>query len=215
MFCKKAKEMILLSTPRHLRNCESQPSKVSKHKLLLRTGIVCVLLTAYLTVIGMSAHAFFSFRLYADGNVIGAARFAVTVSVTDEEGAVPPVVQTNGITNTLTLLPGKTYTVTLSPDGTAQTGFCIITAKNCVDKYHTQPLQVYESATDFVFYLSVTEAEVIAHWGSADSYPLYTSDDAREAGYIRAGETVTLTVTATTSAPSETTASASTKADEV
>ncbi|MBQ2780481.1 MAG: hypothetical protein IJF42_02860 [Clostridia bacterium] len=183
--------------------------------MLLRTGIVCVLLTAYLTVIGMSAHAFFSFRLYADGNVIGAARFAVTVSVTDEEGAVPPVVQTNGITNTLTLLPGKTYTVTLSPDGTAQTGFCIITAKNCVDKYHTQPLQVYESATDFVFYLSVTEAEVIAHWGSADSYPLYTSDDAREAGYIRAGETVTLTVTATTSAPSETTASASTKADEV
>ena len=209
--------MILLSTPRHLHSCRSQRSEAGKRKLLLQTGVVFVLLTAYLAVTGLSAHAFFSYYLYSHGNIIGAARFAVTVSVTDEEGAVPPVVQTNGITHTLTLLPEKTYTVTLSAEGTAQTGFCIITAKNCADRYHTQPLQVHESATDFVFYLSVTETtevDVIAHWGSADSYPLYTSDDVREAGYIRAGEAVTLTVTATTSAPSETTASASTKADE-
>ena len=193
--------MILLRTPRRLCSCGCQERKISKGKLLWQTGITLVLLVAYLTTIGISAHAFFSYHLYSRGNIISAARFAVTVSAEDESGVMPTIVSTDSITHTLTLSPQKLYAVTLRTEGTAQTGFCIITASNSENRYHTQLLQEHDDEGGFVFYLSVTEetqVDIVAHWGDVANYPLCASDHAREIGCIQAGESVLFTVTTPT-----------------
>ncbi len=195
-------------SPRHLCDREKKEGKEKTQTPFLHIVAVFVLTAVFLTTLGLSAHALFSYSLQTKVGVIGAGNFFVEVSAAEKGSDVLPALQMDGTMHTLTLYPNRTYTIVLSAsDSTAQTGFCIITADGCDKRYHTRALQPQDQqAATLAFDLSVTrstEVQIIAHWGSVESYSLYEDDTERAGACIKDGQKITLSIDATaeTSAP--------------
>ncbi len=169
--------------------------RVSDKAMLARVVLTSVIMIVCLVAMSTSAYAFFSCDITSGSNHIEAADFSLNISIIGDSGS-DEVVKTNVQTYTTTLKADVTYTVNISRAGTAQTGFCIISAANAVEPlpYHTCQLGVDDSDSNggsdaFLFHLSVTEDTTVsfsAHWGTSSHYPDFAnrSDEDKDKLYI-------------------------------
>lgn len=177
--------------------------KIKDNVMLIRTIVTAVTMILCLAVMSFTAYAYFSYNVTSASNRIQAAHFSakVTVNVTEGENNIPVIPQKEKPAYTAELEAGKTYFVTLSyGDSTASTGFCVITAKNCLVTYHTQQLWKTpgEGKTQSVtFSLTVsktTTVEILSCWGTSCYYDAYCNGTLGSAPYILDGKSVSITV---------------------
>lgn len=163
--------------------------KIRDKVMLIRTAITTIVMIVCLAAMSLTAYAYFSYNVTSGSNIIKAADFDVTVSVT---------VTSNETSNTIDAnedgtysLPSGTYFVSLTKAGTAKTGFCIVdTAIGDIKAtYHTQQIGVdgEDERPTLTFTLDLTEisgttvVKFTPHWGTShyygyenlDSNPLY------------------------------------------
>ena len=92
--------------------------------------------------------------------------------------------------------------MTIEKAGTANTGFCVITASNCqVENYHTQQLGEDANSNNpkdsITFTLTVTNTTVVefyAHWGTSSCYGYTGYPNNNNDRYILDGETVVIPI---------------------
>lgn len=162
--------------------------------MLVRTAITVVIMIACLAAMSITAYAYFSYNVTSGSNIIKAANFeaSVSISITENDSSTAvEVTKQNNASYTADLKAGKTYTITLdeSEDSTAKTGFCILSAIGCPDIYHSQQIgadaAVEGEFTDKVtFQLKVTADTTVtflSHWGTSSYYgesnKLYVTND--------------------------------------
>jgi len=168
--------------------------KVKEKVMLVRTAITVIIMIVCLAAMSITAYAYFSSNVTSGSNIIKAANFEASVSITitenDSSTAVEVTKQKNA-SFTADLKAGKIYTITLdeSDSSTAKTGFCIVSAIGCPDIYHSQQIGADAAAeggfTDNVtFQLKVTADTTItflSHWGTSSYYgesgKLYITND--------------------------------------
>lgn len=193
--------------------------KISEKVMLARMVSTVVIVVVCLAAMGITAYAYFSCNLSSGTVVLKAATFEadVLIQITDVNGESVPVTEgANGIPSAA-LKAGTTYLVTLdeSARSSAKTGFCIITADDCQETYHTQQLGVDTSvAGDFtdqiVFHLRVsadTNVYFLSHWGTTSHYAAYAEKGEGDKLYITNGNinenAVVLNVNGATNSVSE------------
>lgn len=177
-----------------------QHGKIREKVMAARVAVVALITVVCLTAMSLTAFAYFSYNVVSGANRIKAAHFDVdvTVTVADEPQQTARSVRSNAVTHTAVLQPGVTYTVRVrsAENSTAQTGFVIVSAQNGDSCYHTQQLRKGGEATEF--YLTVTAETTVtflAHWGTSSRSGTPAQPDDL---YITQGESVALTVRATT-----------------
>ncbi len=177
-----------------------QHGKIREKVMAARVAVVALITVVCLTAMSLTAFAYFSYNVVSGTNRIKAAHFDVdvTVTVADEPQQTARSVRSNAVTHTAVLQPGVTYTVRVrsADNSTAQTGFVIVSAQNSDSCYHTQQLRKGGEATEF--YLTVTAETTVtflAHWGTSSRSGTPAQPDDL---YITQGESVALTVRATT-----------------
>ena len=173
--------------------------KIREKVMLTRVISMVAVIVVCLAAMGITAYAYFSYDITSARNKIQAANFEtnVNIQITDENGEAVDVITSNYKSHVATLKANTKYFITLKPTqkSTATTGFVIVTAEGCEDRYHTQQLGKDGSGnTDTVtFYLVLgadTKVTFLAHWGTS-SYYGYKSDSEQ---YIKQGETVQISV---------------------
>lgn len=173
--------------------------KIREKVMLTRVVSTVAIIVFCLAAMGITAYAYFSYDITSARNKIQAANFEtnVNIQITDENGESVEVITSNYKSHVATLKANTKYFITLKPTqkSTATTGFVIVTAEGCEDRYHTQQLGKDGSGnTDTVtFYLVLgadTKVTFLAHWGTS-SYYGYNSDSDQ---YIKQGETVQIPV---------------------
>jgi hypothetical protein len=151
--------------------------------MLVRVVTTIVIVVMCLSAMSITAYAYFSYNITSGSNIIKAANFEADVSITitenDSSTAVEVTKQKNA-SYTADLKAGNIYTITLdeSDGSTAKTGFCIVSAIDCPDIYHSQQIGA-DSAVDgeftdkIVFQLKVTADTTVtflSHWGTSSYY---------------------------------------------
>ena len=173
--------------------------KIREKVMLTRVITTVAVIVFCLAAMGITAYAYFSYNVTSASNKIQAANFEtnVNIQITDENGESVEVITSNYKSHVATLKANTKYFITLKPTqkSTATTGFVIVTAEGCEDRYHTQQLGKDGSGnTDTVtFYLILggdTKVTFLAHWGTS-SYYGYNSDSDQ---YIKQGEIVQIPV---------------------
>ncbi len=183
--------------------------KIREKVMLTRTAMTVVIMIVCLAAMGLTAYAYFAYNVTAASNVIKAANFETKVSIQISDSNNEPVTmeQLNAKTQAATLQAEKEYSVTIEKAGTAQTGFCVISATGCdVEKYHTQQIgKDVKSNTEgknvITFKLVVTDTTVVSfcsHWGTSSYYADYENKGENDALYIIDGETVTMQINGVT-----------------
>ncbi len=167
--------------------------RVSDKAMLARVVLTSVIMIVCLVAMSTSAYAFFSCDITSGSNHIEAADFSLNITITTDGDSVE-VVKTNSQTHTAMLKAGESYTVNLSRVGTAQTGFCVISAANAVEPlpYHTRQLEAdgsdSNSGSDTLsFCLQVTVDTTVsftAHWGTSSHYPDFANGSDEDELYI-------------------------------
>lgn len=159
----------------------SKDGKVREKVMLMRTAITVIVIIICLFAMSFSAYAYFSHSITSGLNVIKAANFEAKITVTASVGENPTLEAVDGKTYSAKLKPGVTYTFTVEKGGTAETGFCVITAVGCDQTYHTQQLgkdisAPNDSTSKITFDLMVsdnTTVYVVSHWGTSSYYSAY------------------------------------------
>lgn len=173
--------------------------KIREKVMLTRVVTTVAVIVFCLAAMGITAYAYFSYNVTSASNKIQAANFEtnVNIQITDENGESVEVITSNYKSHVATLKANTKYFITLKPTqkSTATTGFVIVMAEGCEDRYHTQQLGKDGSGnTDTVmFYLILgadTKVTFLTHWGTS-SYYGYNSDSDQ---YIEQGETVQIPV---------------------
>ncbi len=190
----------------------AEDEKISDKVMMTRTVMTVVVMVVCLAAMSISAYAYFSCNLTSNMNTIKAANFGTDVSIsitsTDTFGDDPTIEKVDDRTQKATLTAGYTYQVKIEKTGTAQTGFCIITAENDeIGSYHTQQIgvdvnQPNETKNSITFTLTVTNDTTItfyAHWGTSSYYPAYSQRGTNDVLYITDGEAVTMNIKSTNS----------------
>jgi hypothetical protein len=183
--------------------------KIRDKVMLAHTAVTVVVMVVCLAAMGFTAYAYFAYNVTSASNVIRATNFETKVSIrlSEPETETIPVEQLNSVTQTATLHAGKSYLVTIEKAGTAQTGFCMITAEGCdVEKYHTQQIgkdvkSNTEGKSSITFTMSVTDTTVVtfsSHWGTSTFYADYADKGENDELYIIDGESVTLQINGVT-----------------
>lgn len=183
--------------------------KIREKVMLMRTAMTVLVMVVCLAAMGITAYAYFAYNVTSASNVIQAANFEtkVSIQISDSNNETVPVEQLNSKTQVATLNPGKEYSVTIEKAGTAQTGFCVISATGCnVEKYHTQQIgKDVKSNTEgknvITFKLMVTDTTLVSfysHWGTSSYYADYENKGENDALYIIDGETVTMQINGVT-----------------
>ena len=168
--------------------------KIHDKAMLVRIITAIVIVVMCLSAMSITAYAYFSYNVTSGSNIIKAANFEADVSITitenDSSTAVEVTKQKNA-SYTADLKAGKIYTITLdeSDGSTAKTGFCIVSAIDCLDVYHSQQIGA-DSAVDggftdkVIFQLKVTvdtTVTFLSHWGTSSYYGqsgnLYITND--------------------------------------
>lgn len=179
----------------------SKHGKIHEKVMVARLSVTLSVVLICLMMMSLAAFAFFSCRVTSATKPIEAADFRVNLSIqTDPKGDAVPVKKVDSRTYTAALEKGETYLVTLKKEGTAKTGFCILTAKDSlVESYHTRQLGKGTDAQDpnvLTFKLIPSETTVVtlqAHWGTS-SYFVYEGQQGSEDRYIEDNEPLALSI---------------------
>ena len=162
--------------------------KIREKTMLTRVAVSITIIVICLAAMGISAYAFFSHSIASNSNIIKTAKFEADVSINvieNDSSTLVDVKKENSISYTADLKANKTYKVVLSKgqNSTATTGFCVVSATNCKDIFHSQQIGEDASAekgyTDKVeFQLKVTADTTVtflSHWGTSSYYDDYKS----------------------------------------
>lgn len=178
-----------------------EKGSVSEKTVCGRAIVTLITVLAILGAISFSAYAFFGLDISSPSITVEAAQFKaeLSLSVTDETGTTQLKSSVISNKHTLQLLAGKTYTVTLKPAGSAQTGFCMLTASDCDTTYYTQQLgadaAVSGGKTRIMEFTLTPTADtclvITASWGTSSFYGRVSAADDR---YIYSGDAVIMAV---------------------
>lgn len=179
--------------------------KIREKVMLMHTALTVAIMIVCLLAMGITAYAYFACSVTSASKMIQAANFGTKVSVRIHDSNNEPVAieQLNAKTQAATVYAGKEYTVTIEKAGSAQTGFCVISATGCdVEKYHTQQIgRDVKSNTKgknaISFTLTATDTTIVSfysHWGTSSYYADYEDKGENDALYIIDGETVHLQI---------------------
>lgn len=156
--------------------------KITEKVMLTRVAITVMIVVMCLAAMSITAYAYFSCNISSGVNVIKGANFEADVLVNEINNGEKTEVKTTVVdsnTHTAELQANKTYEITFSHKGSAETGFYVISALNSEQKYyHTKQLLKKDSnnqngSDTFTFNLEVNEDTVItidAHWGTSSYY---------------------------------------------
>lgn len=156
----------LMYIPRH-----SKAANVNILQLLLPSFAGIMICMACLA--GMT-WAWFSVGVQTKQQTFTAASFDVSVSIAEKIGGTAPEKSPNGYR----LSAGREYTVELTAQGTASTGYCIVQTGG--EKYYTSPIKAGET---FSFSLTPEEAAeytFTAVWGSYSGDPTISQGSSLE-----------------------------------
>lgn len=175
----------------------SKNGKIREKVMLMRTAFTVVIMVICLFAMSFTAYAYFSHNVTSGSNVIKAANFKaeVSISINDPSGEAPELKEIDGKTHAADLKANTEYTMSLKPGGTAETGFCVITADGCEQTYHTQQLGVDLSVEgqrtpEVKFTIVVSEdttVYVLSHWGTSSHYEAFANKDSAGELYITNG----------------------------
>ena len=194
--------------------------KIHDKVMLVRVVSTVAIILACLLTMSITAYAYFSYNVTSSLSTFKAAHFEteILLQVTADDGETVDLrpVTSNHQAFKIDLEADKLYTVTISPteNSSAKTGFILLTADGCDNRYHTQQLgkSGEQNVSELSFQLQVSADTCVrfsAQWGTS-SY--YGTEDENSELYILQGETVELPVnavetdTTTTEAVSGTTA---------
>ena len=165
--------------------------KVQEKVMLTRVTMTVAIVIMCLAAMGFTAYAYFSCDVTSGFNTIQAANFASKiVQITDKNGQAVEVKKTNN-TYTAELKANEEYSIVLehADSSTAKTGFVVITADNCSNKYHTQ--QIGRDSTgksETLTFQLVPSADTTvtfrSHWGTSSMYPEFVETGKRSNLYI-------------------------------
>lgn len=183
--------------------------KIRDKVMLMRTALTVVVMVVCLAAMGITAYAYFAYNITSASNLIQTANFQtkVSIQISDSENQSILMEQPNKNSQTATLQAGKSYIVTIAKEGTAKTGFCVISATGCdVKNYHTQQIgeNVRSDAkgmNSITFTLIVTDTTVVSfysHWGTSSYYADYEDRGINNDLYIIDGETVIMQINGVT-----------------
>lgn len=184
--------------------------KIREKTMLTRVAVSITIIVICLAAMGISAYAFFSHSIASNSNIIKTAKFEADVSINiieKDSSTLVDVKKENNISYTADLKANKTYNVVLSKgqNSTATTGFCVVSATNCKDIFHSQQIGEDASAekgyTDKVeFQLKVTADTTVtflSHWGTSSYYDDYKSKGDNEKLYITQNKKIEMNINAT------------------
>ena len=188
--------------------------KVREKVMLVRTAVTVIVMIVCLLAMSFTAYAYFSCNVTSGSNIIKAAHFEVQITVTDGTNNI--VLTTEGKYQVAALKTGKEYSVTLAApaaDGSAETGFCVITDRYQSKIYHTQQLGVDENVSEkytgsITFSLTVSEdvdVFFLSHWGTSSSYDPYSTNKNDTELYVCDKDEVSISVVDSASGVSNTT----------
>lgn len=165
--------------------------RISEKVMVMRVAITILIMIICLAAVSITAYAYFSHDVTSNFNIIKAADYDLTASVSVKNNSTSDTVEPED--NGTYLLTGGTYTVTLTKAGTAKTGFCIVeaTVGNKKIDYHTQQIgkdgEITRNTLSFTLDLTeLTETAVVKltpHWGTSSYYGYENLDS--NARYIR------------------------------
>ena len=165
--------------------------KVQEKVMLTRVTMTVAIVIMCLAAMGFTAYAYFSCDVTSGFNTIQAANFASKiVQITDENGQTVEVTKTNNA-YTAELKANEEYSIVLehADSSTAKTGFVVITADNCSNKYHTQQIGrdstgKSETLTFQLLPSADTTVTFRSHWGTSSMYPEFVETGKRSNLYI-------------------------------
>lgn len=170
--------------------------KIREKVLLARVATTIVIVVLCLAAMGFTAYAYFSDSLTSGSNKVAAANFDVKIEMEAEDGSsveIPLI----GKAYKASLEAGKTYEVTLkiAENSKASTGFVVITAENCDDKYYTTRLCRDEDGKPLplTFKLTASEATTVSflvNWGT----PSYYDEDTDQEYLVEEQREIKLTI---------------------
>lgn len=173
-----------------------------KDKVMVgRAVMTLVNVLVILAVLAVTAYAYFGVSATTPSIPVAAAHFEASLSVsqTDELGTTQVISNQVAAQHTISLKAGKTYKITLKPAGSAQGGFCILTASDCEKTYYTQQLGADASVSggltkkiEFTLFPTAdTVLTIDTSWGTSAFYGQVGKNDER---YIFSGESVTMII---------------------
>lgn len=163
--------------------------KIREKVLMSHVVLTAVLIIVYLLAISGSAYAFFASTQRVH-NTLVAAHFNALIEITDEYGnEIDTELQPDGVLLAMLEVPGA-YEVTVTPDGTAETGFCTMQLEG--EDYTTAQLGVsMEAAGGYrdgvTFTIQVYEPVPVAfqpYWGTSTAYADYIANGFAPYGYL-------------------------------
>lgn len=145
--------------------------KIREKVMLMRVAMLITITVVCLGAMGFSAYAYFSFDLSSDNNVIKAANFEATLTLTPENEP-GQVFNLDSQGKLLSLKKDVAYTVTLeaSSESTAQTGFMVIDCEATGTRYHTQQVNRNEVLTFVLTPDADVSLNFASHWGTSSYY---------------------------------------------
>lgn len=173
----------------------SKNGKIREKVMLMRTAFTVVIMVICLFAMSFTAYAYFSHNVTSGSNVIKAANFEAIIAIDGPDDEAPELKKVDGKTYAADLKANTKYTMSLKPGGTAETGFCVITAAGCDQTYHTQQLGVDLSVEgqrtpEIKFSLIVSEdttVYVLSHWGTSSHYEAFANRGTAGELYITNG----------------------------
>lgn len=179
--------------------------KIREKVLLARVATTIVIVVLCLAAMGFTAYAYFSDSLTSGSSKVAAANFNVEIEMEAEDGSSVEI-PLSGKAYKASLEANKTYKVTLkiSENSKASTGFVVITAENCDDKYYTTRLCRDEDGKPLplTFELTASGATTVSflvNWGT----PSYCDEDTVQEYLVKDESKVELTIDAPVEEPEE------------
>ena len=149
--------------------------KVSEKVMMSRLVSTITVVVICLAAMSITAYAYFSYNVTSGSNIIQAATFEtkVQVQITDSNDKAVEARTSNYRSYVAEIKANTEYFVTIerTERSTAETGFVIVTAKDCDSRFHTQQLNKGGTAITFKIEADAdTEVYFDAHWGTSKYY---------------------------------------------
>ncbi len=180
-----------------------QHEKIGEKVIVVRMILTVISIVTCLIMMSLTAFAYFSCNVTSDSNRINTANFEtkVSINVTSSNGESVTVNTSNYKFHWAELKANTKYFITLqhAEKSTAKTGFVIITADKCDNKYHTQQLGKDGNGNTEIISFTITpdnntKITFVSHWGTSSCYDAYKYKGENEELYITQGENVELAV---------------------
>ena len=169
----------------------SDNEKISDRVMTCRviTMVICILFC--LTAMGFVAYSYFDFDISSKTNHVESATFdtPVTISYKDTANQSKTESLTKSSDNNYTAQLDKDveYTVKLDKNGSAETGFCVITIEGEEKTYHTVQLGFDNNTSRVSLTFKIINKKddkamvtFTPHWGTSSYYSAYNGGTANE-----------------------------------